>query len=178
MIPKEFFTFFNHTPLYIYLMISFYTDENMNRSIISNFQRLLRLAVVVILAGFVYSGCAADPEKKAFSAEKILVASGFTYKVAGTPEKLAALKKLPQHKLIQHTHKGHPVYIYVDVNGCKCLFGGDEAAYQRMRDLLRSEKLTARETDGTWTERYDVIYSDDLTVDYSVEVKDGFLTDF
>ena len=47
-----------------------------------------------------------------------------------------------------------------------------------MRDLLRSEKLTARETDGTWTERYDVIYSDDLTVDYSVEVKDGFLTDF
>ena len=150
----------------------------MNRSMISNLQRLLRMAMVVILAGFVYSGCAGDAEKKAFSAEKILVAAGFTYKVADTPEKLATLKKLPQQKLIQHTHKGHPVYIYVDVDGCKCLFGGDEAEYQRMRELLRSEKLTARSTGGAWTERFDAIYTDDLSADYELAIEGGLLTDF
>lgn len=150
----------------------------MNRSMISDPQRLLRITAVIPLAVFVILGCASDPEKKAFSAEKILVAAGFTYKVADTPEKLATLNKLPQHKLIQHTHKGHPVYIFVDVDGCKCLFGGDEAAHQRMRELLRSEKLTARSTGGAWTERFDVIYTDDLSTEYEVAVEDGLLTDF
>lgn len=57
-------------------------------------------------------GVPQTPKKKAFEAEKLLVAAGFTYKVADTPEKLEQLKQLPQHKLIRYVLSGRTYYLY------------------------------------------------------------------
>ena len=97
-------------------------------------------------------GCAMTSSKeKAFDAENLLVSAGFTFKVADTAEKLEKLNKLPQRKLLRHRRQDKVTYLYADVVACKCVYLGDEAAYQRLRRLAYSEKLTAKQEKGIWS---------------------------
>ena len=79
-----------------------------------------------------------------FEAEKHLVAAGFNFKVAEDDEMLAKMAKLPQHQLIRHERNGQTIWIYPDVEGCKCLYAGDENAYNKMQELIKYEKKAAR----------------------------------
>jgi hypothetical protein len=107
---------------------------------------------MALFAVFYLLGCATtSPKEKAFDAENQLVSAGFTYKVANTAEKLEKLKSLPQRKLLRHSRQDKVTYLYADVVACKCLYMGDEAAYQRLRRLAYSEKLTAKQEKGIWS---------------------------
>lgn len=110
------------------------------------------LAGMAILTAFYLLGCATtSPKEKAFDAEKLLVSAGFTYKVADTAEKLEKLKSLPQRKLLRHSRQDKVTYLYADVVACKCVYIGDEAAFQRLRHLADEEKLTAKQEKGIWS---------------------------
>jgi len=109
-------------------------------------------ALLALFTVFYLLGCATtSPKEKAFDAEKLLVSAGFTYKVADTAEKLEKLKSLPQRKLLRHSRQDKVTYLYADVVACKCVYVGDEAAFQRLRHLAHEEKLTAKQEKGIWS---------------------------
>jgi hypothetical protein len=114
------------------------------------------LAGMAILAAFYLMGCAMMGSKdKAFDEEKLLVSADFTYKVADTAAKLEKLNRLPQRKLLRHVRQGKETYLYVDVAACKCVYIGDEAAFQRLRHLEYENKLEAKQVEGLWTATID-----------------------
>ena len=116
--------------------------------------RRFNFPAAVLCLLFLATACATNSGKKAFRAEELLVPAGFTYHVAKTPEMLARMKQLPAHKMIRHMRHGKPLYLYQDVAGCKCVWVGDEAAYQRFRELFHEAKLDRRQEHKLWTERY------------------------
>ena len=89
------------------------------------------LAFVIAL-----SGCAAIEKSNAVDTERMLSASGFRMKFADTPEKLAHLQSLTQSKLVAHEKDGVLYYLYADAEFCKCLYVGNEKAYQEYQQLL------------------------------------------
>src|SRR5881398_74230 len=79
-----------------------------------------------------------------------LVAAGFRAIPADTPEKKAHLETMP--KLLSSVVRGgERRYLLADPYSCRCLYVGDEAAYQRYtaieigRELSASERAEARE---------------------------------
>ena len=109
--------------------------------------------LMVLFTVFYLLGCAMTSSKdKAFDEEKLLVSADFTYKVADTAAKLEKLNRLPQRKLLRHVRQGKETYLYVDVAACKCVYIGDEAAFQRLRHLAYEEKLIAKHAQELWTE--------------------------
>ena len=96
------------------------------------------LAVIMVL-GIALAGCATVEKSNAQDTQQMLAAAGFKMKLADTPEKLAHLKTLTQRKVVPHDQDGKPVYIYADAEFCRCLYAGDEDAYDRY------EKMTVRQ---------------------------------
>lgn len=93
--------------------------------------------VPVILAalGLVLAGCAALQKNTVSDVEGLLARAGFTKMVADTPQKLAHLKSLPQHKLIHHERDGKKYVLYADATGCTCLYVGDETNLRHYHNL-------------------------------------------
>ena len=93
--------------------------------------------VPVVLAawGLVLAGCAGLQKNKVTDVEALLVKAGFTQKVADTPQKLAHLKTLPQHKFTRHQRDGNQYVIYADATYCVCLYVGNETNLKHYRNL-------------------------------------------
>src|SRR4051794_7012493 len=64
------------------------------------------------------------PQQAVQSKENLLAAPGFTLKPANSPERIAAMKKLPPNKFVQQTSGGTVVYVYADPAGCQCMYFG------------------------------------------------------
>ena len=114
-------------------------------------RRLISIGLTLFIALYLLSCATTSPKEKAFEAESLLVSAGFTYKVADTAEKLEKLNQLPQRKLSKHKRQNKVTYLYADVVSCKCVYMGDEAAYQRLGRLVYSGKLTAKQEKGIWS---------------------------
>jgi len=95
-------------------------------------------AVMLTLSLF---ACASTGNIKRAEMEKLLRASGFKMRVADTAEKLAQLKKLPQHKIIPHEEGDKIVYIYADAENCNCAYAGDEEAYKKYQKLIQAKQI-------------------------------------
>jgi hypothetical protein len=91
-----------------------------------------------IVAAF---GCALIEKHEAVEMERTLAAAGFQIKLADTPEKLAHLQTLTQRRLVPHDRDGEVFYVYADALDCKCLYAGDEKAYQAYQQLAIKQKL-------------------------------------
>ena len=80
-----------------------------------------------------------------------LVAAGFRAIPADTPEKKAHLETMPKLLFSSVVRGGERRYLLADPYSCRCLYVGDEAAYQRYtaieigRELSASERAEARE---------------------------------
>lgn len=85
------------------------------------------LLVAPLLA--VTVACAGMQQRETISMERSLAAAGFQMRLADTPEKLAQLEKLPQHKMLTQDHGGQPIFLYADAADCKCLYAGGQKAY-------------------------------------------------
>ncbi len=92
-----------------------------------------RTVVVGIATALVVAGCAMQQAK---SAESMLAAAGFDVRYADTQDKVNALEKLTQRKLVEHSKDGKPHYVYADAEGCKCLYEGDEQDYKAYQKTL------------------------------------------
>ena len=87
------------------------------------------------------TACAALQNQEAMDTERLLSAAGFRIRLADTPEKLDHLKSLTQRKLVQHERNGRVYYIYADARHCKCLYAGNEEAYQRYQKLALDKQI-------------------------------------
>ena len=104
--------------------------------------RRLRLGAAIVSVIVVASGCAMMRKSDVDTQEQLLSASGFQMKLADTPEKVAHLQTLTAQKLVPHTRDGKVYYVYADPEFCKCMFVGNEGAYQKYQDLALKEKLS------------------------------------
>jgi hypothetical protein len=78
--------------------------------------------------------------------EDILAAAGFSFRPANTPRAAAALKALPPHRFVHQIRNGQPIWIYADPTICGCLYAGDDAAYQRFRQMVFQKQIADERT--------------------------------
>ena len=95
------------------------------------------LATVLMVA----VGCAALRKSDVETQEQLLSAAGFQMKLADSPQKLTHLQQLSSQKLVPHTRDGKLYYVYADPEFCKCLYVGNEPAYQKYQQLAVQQKL-------------------------------------
>lgn len=73
-----------------------------------------------------------------------LVAAGFRRVPADTPAKQEQLERMPKLLFASTTTKrGQRRYLLADPHRCRCLYVGDEAAYQRYTNLELAEEERA-----------------------------------
>jgi hypothetical protein len=94
------------------------------------------------------AGCTMIRNYEANQKEQMLAAAGFTMKLADTPEKLAHLQTLAQRKLVPYPRNGKVYYLYADALSCKCLYVGDEKAYQRFQQLALEQRIADEEREA------------------------------
>jgi hypothetical protein len=85
--------------------------------------------------------------------EDLLSAAGFSFRPANTPAAAAALRALPPHKFVQQTRNGQPIWLYADPSVCGCLYVGDEAAYQRFRQMVFQKQLADEQSQAAMMNR-------------------------
>ena len=102
--------------------------------------RNIRLILLVLFVTLIFFGCTMTPKETYFQIEEILVAAGFNFKEADTPQKMEQLKTLPQGKFLRHQIDGKSYYLYPGSPECKCLWKGDHAAFLRYQQLTQERK--------------------------------------
>jgi hypothetical protein len=89
--------------------------------------------ITVVFAGCSVLGNTQRAHEKRTDQE--LTAAGFRQFPADTPEKMARLRTLPPLIFSMAERAGKPYYTMADPDGCRCLWVGSKAAYQRLQDL-------------------------------------------
>lgn len=109
-----------------------------SNSLFTAFRRLtVWLAALSLL---VLAGCTTLAEK-AQKTEQTLAASGFQIKLGTTPEQLAHIQSQTQMQLIPHEKDGNIYYVYADAQNCRCLYWGNEQAYQRYQQFALEKEI-------------------------------------
>ncbi len=103
-------------------------------------KKLFFVTVLIALSTFL-AACAGIQNQNAMDMERLLAASGFKMKLADTPEKMAALKGLPQRKLVPQQHDGKLYFYYADATSCECMYVGSEKSYQQFQKLAAQKKM-------------------------------------
>lgn len=96
---------------------------------------LLLIALVPIM------GCAAIQSNKTQTQEQLLSAAGFVMVPATTQAELENLNTLTPHKVLFSVKDNKPLYWYADPTECRCVYTGDQAAYQRYEKLLTESQI-------------------------------------
>jgi hypothetical protein len=105
---------------------------------------------LLVVAGLALVAAACTPSNlnpiayRPESKENLLADSGFKILSLNTPQKVAAFKKLPPHRLSKTTFKGRPVWVYPDQNVCGCLYIGSQAAYDTFIKKGRAQMIDSR----------------------------------
>jgi hypothetical protein len=88
--------------------------------------------------------------------EDLLAAAGFQVEIADTPQRLAAMKRLPPNKFVTKVVNGQPVYLYADPLVCRCVYFGTQqnwAAYRQevfAKQLADEAQMTAMMNQEAW----------------------------
>jgi len=90
-------------------------------------------------------GCLKSSNQKTNDTERLLAAAGFKMRLADTPAKLTRIKGLAQRKILAHRSEGKLLFVYVDAEGCRCVYAGSKEAYQRYQDLALDQQLAAED---------------------------------
>ncbi len=88
-------------------------------------------------------GCQTIETERAVDTEGLLQQAGFQVRFADSPERLQHVKALEQRALVKKDRDGQPYYVYADAEGCKCLYYGTQAEYQRYRILENDQEVAA-----------------------------------
>jgi hypothetical protein len=95
---------------------------------------------MLLATGLLLSACQ-SPQQAVQAKEDLLSAAGFTIKPANSPERLAAMKKLPPHKFVQQTSGTNVVWLYADPTGCLCVYFGDQTAWANYRAMVFAKRI-------------------------------------
>ena len=103
----------------------------------------VRSLVGLLSVALLLSGCAAIRKSNTMNTERMLSASGFQMKIADTPAKREHLQQIsPQRQLSPHTINEQLRFVYADLEYCKCVYVGTEAAYQRYQKLAIEKQIS------------------------------------
>lgn len=104
--------------------------------------RKTRVAAVaaVVAACLGTAGCAAIRQQEGLQMDRLLAAAGFHVRPANTPEKLAQLKTLTPLTIMPKERDGRTFYVVADPYACKCLYVGDEKAYDTYQRLALKQE--------------------------------------
>ena len=98
--------------------------------------KFFSVATAAGIMAILLAGCAAIEKQDTEGTEQLLSAAGFNIKPADTPEKLASLQVMKQHKVVRRElSNGQLRFLYADAAVCRCLYVGDEQAYQQYQKL-------------------------------------------
>jgi len=104
-------------------------------------KRFLGYLLVFIALAMMIAGCASPGTMTAADQTQIDLGScGFTWKIADTPEKLKKIESYPQRQILRREKDGKVYYIYVDARDCKCIYFGDEKAYQQYKQFVYEKR--------------------------------------
>ncbi|HYZ32150.1 MAG TPA: hypothetical protein VE684_07705 [Crenalkalicoccus sp.] len=95
------------------------------------------LAAVLALA---LAACT-SPAQRVEQRENLLAAAGFVQQPANTPERVAALRRLPPHHFVRRVEGNQVTWLYADPTICGCLYAGTQQAYDRYRREVFEKKL-------------------------------------
>ena len=96
------------------------------------------------------AGCT-DPSQKVMNKEDLMIASGFKFVPANTPERQAAFRQLTPHKFVRQMKGDKVIYVYPDPTICVCLYVGGPKAYAAYRarvfdkQIADEQQMTANE---------------------------------
>ena len=91
----------------------------------------MRLGTTLAAVGLCLAAtaCNNDPSRAIMNKEDMLVASGFKFVPANSPERIASFNTLPKHKFVRQVNGNKVVYIYADPTICNCLYVGGQKSY-------------------------------------------------
>ena len=87
------------------------------------------------------TSCAAIQSNKTQEQEQLLSAAGFKMVPATTQAEIENLNTLTPHRVMFSVKDNKPLYWYADPTNCRCVFTGDQAAYQRYEKLLTESQI-------------------------------------
>jgi hypothetical protein len=96
-----------------------------------------RRTAILLWTAALLTACAAPPGPRPnpMNPQELLAFSGFSVKLAVTQGDIDQLASIPQRELLRVTASDPPLFIWVDVVGCRCYYVGDEAAYRKLEAL-------------------------------------------
>ena len=101
-----------------------------------------RLVGLLTMAAFslTAAGCASQQELVG-QKEDLLAAAGFQVRVADTPHRIAAMKRLPPNKFVTRVRNGQLVYQYADPLVCRCVYFGTQQNWDAYRQEVFAQQL-------------------------------------
>ena len=98
--------------------------------------------VVYALAGLMLgvAGCV-SPQQQVTQKEDLLAAAGFQIRIADSPRRIAAMKRLPPNKFVTRVVNGQPVYQYADPLVCRCVYFGSQQNWDAYRQEVLAKQL-------------------------------------
>ena len=90
-----------------------------------------RPRLLITLAIALFGGAAQAQE----AIDMKLVQAGFKMRSVDTPALMERARHLPHRRIASRMKDGQPIYIYADVEYCKCILIGDQQALQAYRDM-------------------------------------------
>ena len=99
------------------------------------------------------------PQQRVAAKEDMMVAAGFKFVPANTPERQAAFKTLPPHQFMRQVRGDKVIYVYADPTICGCLYMGGTTAYNtyirsatalNMQREYKSETTDSGYLPGPW----------------------------
>ncbi|QLH40072.1 MAG: hypothetical protein HWD60_15570 [Defluviicoccus sp.] len=121
------------------------------------YRRFPRLRVLTALAATaLLASCTMMEKQQDKSTEQLLAAAGFAIRPADTPEKLASLQAMKQEKLVRRTApNGTLKFTYADATVCRCIYVGDEAAFERYQRLAVEKQIAIADQEAALDEQMD-----------------------
>jgi hypothetical protein len=105
---------------------------------------VLSLTAMILVLG----ACAAIQGEQAASTEDMLAAAGFKIVAADTPQEMNMLNSLTPNKVQFSVRDNKPLYWYADPYNCKCVWTGDQAAYDRYERMVYESNLVDEEQEA------------------------------
>jgi hypothetical protein len=96
----------------------------------------------------VIGGCAAMRQQEGLQMDRLLAAAGFQVRPANTAEKLTQLKTMTPLKVIPTVRDGKTFFVVSDPYECKCLYVGNEKAYDSYQKLALQQQYAQDSLDA------------------------------
>ena len=99
------------------------------------------MMVCMLVVSCIVVGCATIRKDNTKNTESLLIAAGFTPKVATTTKGQAKLNGLKPLKMVRATREGKVTYVYPDPYNCKCAYVGGEREYAEYKRLAIQQQI-------------------------------------